>query len=41
MTVEQRLEQLEKRNKRLTIALTMTVVAMAAGGGDHDNCFQA
>ena len=30
MTVEQRLEQLEKRNKRLTVALTMTVVAMAA-----------
>ena len=28
MTVEQRLEQLEKRNKRLTVALTMTVVAM-------------
>jgi hypothetical protein len=30
MTIEQRLEQLEKRNKRLTVALTMTVVAMAA-----------
>jgi len=30
MTVEQRLEQLEKRNKRLTVALTMMVVAMAA-----------
>ncbi len=30
MTVEQRLDQLEKRNKRLTIALTMTVVAVAA-----------
>ena len=28
MTVEQRLEQLEKRNKRLTVALTM--MAMAA-----------
>ena len=28
MTVEQRLEQLDKRNKRLTVALTMTVVAM-------------
>jgi len=25
MTVEQRLEQLEKRNKRLTVALTMMV----------------
>ena len=30
MTIEQRLDQLEKRNKRLTVALTMTVVAMAA-----------
>jgi len=30
MTVEQRLDQLEKRNKRLTVALTMTVVVMAA-----------
>ena len=30
MTVEQRLDQLEKRNKRLTVALTMTVVAMCA-----------
>ena len=30
MTVEQRLEQLEQRNKRLTVALTMTVVAMCA-----------
>ena len=30
MTVEQRMDQLEKRNKRLTVALTMTVVAMAA-----------
>jgi len=29
-TVEQRLEQLEKRNKRLMVALTMTVVAMSA-----------
>ena len=28
MTVEQRLEQLEKRNKRLTVALTMMAVAM-------------
>jgi len=28
--VEQRLDQLEKRNKRLTVALTMTVVAMCA-----------
>jgi len=24
MTIEKRLEQLEKRNKRLTVALTMT-----------------
>ncbi len=30
MTVEQRLHQLEKRKKRLTVALTMTVVAMGA-----------
>ena len=30
MTIEQRLYQLEKRNKRLTIALTMTVVEMCA-----------
>jgi len=26
MTMEQRMDQLEKRNKRLTVALTMTVV---------------
>ena len=39
MTVEQRLEQVEQQNqkiqrtnKRLTVALTMTVVAMAATG---------
>ena len=30
MTVEQRLDQLARRNKRLTVALTMTVVAMCA-----------
>jgi hypothetical protein len=30
MTVEQRLDQLEKHNKRLTVALSMTVVAMCA-----------
>ena len=30
MTVEQRLEQLEKRNKRLTVALTMTAVVICA-----------
>ena len=30
MTVEHRLDQLEKRNKRLTVALTMIVVAMCA-----------
>jgi antitoxin component YwqK of YwqJK toxin-antitoxin module len=30
MTIEQRLDQLEKRNKRLTVALTMMAVAMAA-----------
>ena len=44
MTVEQRLDQLEKRNKRLTVALTMTVVAMAAvvtmaATGDKDGRF--
>ena len=32
MTIEQRLDQLEKRNKRLTVALTMMVVTMAATG---------
>ncbi len=26
MTMEQRMDRLEKRNKRLTVALTMTVV---------------
>jgi len=30
MTMEERMDQLEKRNKRLTVALTMTVVAMCA-----------
>ena len=30
MTIEQRLERLEKRNKRLTATLTLTVVAMCA-----------
>ena len=30
MTIEQRLDQLEKRNKRLTVALTMMAVAMCA-----------
>ena len=30
MTNEQRLDQLEKRNKRLTVALTMMAVAMTA-----------
>ena len=44
MTVEQRLDQLEKRNKRLTVALTMTVVAMCAvvtmaATGDKDGDF--
>ena len=29
MTMEQRMDRLEKRNKRLTVALTMTVVVMA------------
>ena len=41
MTIEQRLDQLEKRNKRLTIALTIMAVAMAAvvtmaATGDQD-----
>ncbi len=36
MTVEQRLDQLEKRNKRLTVALTMTVVAMVSTGHKGD-----
>ena len=35
MTVGQRLDQLEKRNKRLTVALTITVVAMAATGSKN------
>tara|TARA_R110002110_G_scaffold235404_1_gene451445 strand:+ start:74 stop:406 length:333 start_codon:yes stop_codon:yes gene_type:complete len=30
MTVEQRLEQLKKRNKRLTVGLTMIAVTIAA-----------
>ena len=30
MTVEQRLDQLEKRNRRLTVGLTMTVVTICA-----------
>ena len=30
MTIEQRLDQLEKRNKRLTVALTLMAVAMCA-----------
>jgi hypothetical protein len=30
MTIEQRMDQLEKRNKRLTVALTMMAVAMCA-----------
>ena len=30
MTFEQRLQQLEKRNKRLTVALTMMAVVMCA-----------
>jgi len=33
MTIEERLDQLEKRNKRLTVALTMTVVAICAAAG--------
>ena len=33
MTIEQRLERLEKRNKRLTSALTMTAVGTVAPTG--------
>ena len=41
MTVEQRLEQLEQRNKRMTVALTMMAVTMTAvvtmaATGDQD-----
>ena len=32
MTMEQRLQKLEKRNKRLTVALMMTVVTMGDTG---------
>ena len=40
-TIEERLDQLEKRNKRLTVALTMMAVTMAAvvtmaATGDQD-----
>ena len=35
MTVEQRLEQLEKRNKRLTIGLTMTVAVAPDKIGEY------
>ena len=43
MTMEQRMDQLEKRNKRLTVALTMmsvvvcAVVTMAATGEKDGN----
>ena len=30
MTIEQRVDQLEKRNKRLTVALTMMAVTICA-----------
>ena len=44
MTMELRMDQLEKRNNCLTVALTMTVVAMAAvvtmaATGDKDGRF--
>ena len=44
MTVEQRLDQLEKRNKRLTVGLTMMVVVVCAvvtmaATGDKDGRF--
>ncbi len=34
MTIEQRLEQLEKRNRGLTVALTMMAVNDLRGGDD-------
>ncbi len=37
MTMEQRMDQLEKRNKRLTVALTMT--ATGEKDGDFDTVF--
>ena len=37
MTMEQRMDQLERRNKRLTIALTIMVAAVTmAATGDQD-----
>jgi hypothetical protein len=44
MTIEQRMDQLEKRNKRLTVGLTMMAVAMCAvvtmaATGDKDGTF--
>ena len=43
-TIEERLDQLEKRNRRLTAALTVTVVAMCAvvtmaATGEKDGTF--
>jgi len=32
MTMEQRMDRLEKRNKRLTVALTMMAVVIGGGG---------
>jgi len=45
MTIEQRLDQLEKRNKRLTVALTLMAVAICAvvtvaATGDKDGLGQ-
>ena len=34
MTIEERLDQLEKRNKRLTVALTVMAVTNMRGGDD-------
>ena len=40
MTIEERLDNLENRDKRLMVALTMTVAAMAAVvTGDKDDHF--
>ena len=46
MTIEQRLERLEKHNKRLTAALTLMAVAMCAlvtvaATGENDGRFDA
>ena len=39
MTIEQRVDQLEKRNKRLKVALTMMAVVTMAATGEKDGNF--